>query len=78
MNCAPPEIAAIGLHRQIPALREFEREFCGFGADSAILSFIEWANSRAYSKIPGATVREFFRLVAGILDRAAGIFKDAV
>jgi hypothetical protein len=55
-------------------VREFKREFFGIWADSANLGYIHRANSIACSEIPGATVREFFRPLAGILGRAAGIF----
>jgi hypothetical protein len=41
-------------------LREFKREFCGFGANSANLGYIHRANSTACSQIPEATVSGIF------------------
>jgi hypothetical protein len=59
---------------EIPALREFKREFCGFGADRANLGYIQRANSKACSKIPGRDGTGILLIGCGNFGRDCGNF----
>src|SRR5262249_9986827 len=53
------------IRTKFPANREFNREFCKFGASAAISASNQRANSKACRQIPYATEQGIFAAITG-------------